>query len=318
MNKASAQHLTIATRESPLALWQANFIAAQLREAHPGLTVELAPMSTQGDRWLSSPLSEVGGKGLFIKELEQAMLDGRAQLAVHSMKDLPAILPAGFALAAVGYRDDVADALVCPAGHSFAELPPGSVIGSSSLRRQALLRSQRTDVELKPVRGNLGTRLAKLDAGDYDALILASTGLTRLGLGDRITHKLPLEWSTVAPGQGALGVECLADDQSTLDLLAPLNQQPTATAVLAERTLSAALGASCSTPLGGYAHWLDADGTAAGHQPLLRLAAVIGTVDGRQVLRSVHTGSDAQALGTAVANDLLAQGAQEILQTFAD
>lgn len=301
--------LTIATRESPLALWQANFIADQLRLAHPQLEVTLAPMSTAGDRWLSSPLSEVGGKGLFIKELEHAMLDGRAQLAVHSMKDLPAVLPTGFALAAVGYRDDVRDALVSPSGLGFAELPKGSKIGSSSLRRQALIRSQRPDLELAPVRGNLGTRLAKLDAGDYDALILASTGLTRLGLGQRITQTLPTSWSVPAVGQGALGIECLSADTDTQALLAPLNDPSIAQAVAAERTLSAALGASCSTPLGGYARW-----EAAGS--LLALTGVVASLDGTQILKVEASGTDPLVLGQQVAEQLLDQGAADILREF--
>lgn len=301
--------LTIATRESPLALWQANFIADQLRLAHPQLEVTLAPMSTAGDRWLSSPLSEVGGKGLFIKELEHAMLDGRAQLAVHSMKDLPAVLPTGFALAAVGYRDDVRDALVSPSGLGFADLPKGSKVGSSSLRRQALIRSQRPDLELAPVRGNLGTRLAKLDAGDYDALILASTGLTRLGLGHRITQTLPTSWSVPAVGQGALGIECLTADTDTQALLAALNDSSIAQAVTAERALSAALGASCSTPLGGYAHW-DAAGTR------LALTGVVASLDGTQILKVEASGADPLVLGQQVAEQLLDQGAADILREF--
>ena len=303
--------LTIATRESPLALWQANFIADQLRQAHPQLDVTLAPMSTAGDRWLSSPLSEVGGKGLFIKELEHAMLDGRAQLAVHSMKDLPAVLPPGFALAAVGYRDDVRDALVSPSGLGFADLPQGSKIGSSSLRRQALLRSQRPDLELVPVRGNLGTRLAKLDAGDYDALILASTGLTRLGLEQRITQTLPTSWCVPAVGQGALGIECLSTDVDTQALLAALNDQPIAQAVAAERALSAALGASCSTPLGGYARW-------QAKALLLTLTGVVASLDGTQVLKVEATGAEPLLLGQQVAQQLLDQGAADILREFQD
>ncbi|MCL4152812.1 UNVERIFIED_CONTAM: hypothetical protein GTU68_026987 [Idotea baltica] len=268
-------------------------------------------MTTAGDRWLSSPLSEVGGKGLFIKELEQAMLDGRAQLAVHSMKDLPAVLPPGFTLAAVGYRDDVRDALVSPSGAGFTDLPKGSRIGSSSLRRQALIRSQRPDLELAPVRGNLGTRLAKLDAGDYDALILASTGLSRLGLGERITQTLPLSWSVPAVGQGALGIECLSADVDTQKLLEPLNDTATAQAVGAERALSATLGASCSTPLGGYAQW---DASTA----QMQLTAVVASLDGSRVLRTEVSGAQAKALGELAAAQLLEQGAAEILQEFQD
>lgn len=304
--------LTIATRESPLALWQANFIADQLRLAHPQLTVSLAPMSTAGDRWLSSPLSQVGGKGLFIKELEHAMLDGRAQLAVHSMKDLPAVLPPGFALAAVGYRDDVRDALVAPSGLGFMDLPKGSKIGSSSLRRQALVRSQRPDLELLPVRGNLGTRLAKLDAGEYDALILASTGLRRLGLEPRITQTLPISWSVPAVGQGALGIECLSADTDTQALLAPLNDQPIADAVAAERALSAALGASCSTPLGGYAQWREQHESNS----MLELTGVVASLDGGQILKVQASGTDPALLGQQVAQELLGQGAADILREF--
>jgi len=193
--------IVIATRESKLALWQARFVRDRLLEKHAGLDVVLLGMTTRGDQWLSSPLSEVGGKGLFIKELEEALQSGRADLAVHSMKDVPASLPAGFALPMVGYRDDVRDALVAPAGHTLASLPEGARVGSSSLRRQCMLLARRPDLEIAPVRGNVGTRLDKCDAGEYDALVLAAAGLNRLGLASRVSELLPIDVSLPAAGQ---------------------------------------------------------------------------------------------------------------------
>ena len=299
--------LIIATRKSQLALWQANFIAQRLRDAHPTLVVELQPMATQGDRWLSSPLSEVGGKGLFIKELESAMLAGQAHLAVQSMKDVPAILPEGFVLGAVGFRDDAMDALVCPTGADLDSLPVGAKVGSASLRRQALLRSRRDDLNIVPVRGNVNTRLQKLDDGEYDALVLASTGLTRLGLQDRITATLDPRWCVPAVGQGALGVECLVDDAHTRSLVACLNDSEVQACVSAERALSAELSATCSTPLGGHARWVEGQ---------LQLEAVLAALDGRRVLRAQGEGHDPQALGQELAQRLLAAGAADILASL--
>ena len=307
--------LIVATRKSKLALWQAEFIAARLRALHPGLSVHLQPMSTQGDRWLSSPLSEVGGKGLFIKELESAMLDGRAHIAVHSMKDVPAVLPEGFVLGAVGFRSESRDVLVAPGGLDLDSLPAGARVGSASLRRQALLRARRPDLHVRPVRGNVGTRLDKLDAGEFDALVLAMTGLQRLGLGERISAVLEPEWCVPAVGQGALGIECRADDTQTLSLLAGLDDAQIRACVTAERALSAGLDAGCSTPLGGHACWRDQD---------LELRAALGRVDGSQVLRATaNSATDAalrepEALGAAVAADLMQQGAGQILAELDD
>ncbi len=299
-----AAPIVIATRESPLALWQAEFVQGVLREAAPGVDVELLGMTTQGDRWLSSPLSQVGGKGLFIKELEEAMLDGRADVAVHSMKDVPAILPEGFALPLIGYRADVRDALVSPSGARLMELPQGARVGSSSLRRQAMLKHLRPDLVMLPVRGNVNTRLSKLDDGDYDALVLATAGLERLGLEDRITERLDVEQSLPAAGQGALGVECRADDERLLGLLGALEEATVADCVRAERAVSAGIGADCSAPLGVLAR---PDGEA------MELLARLGMPDGSRVLEARVRGTDPQAIGQEAAASLMAQGAAELL-----
>jgi len=296
--------IVIATRESRLALWQAEFIRDEIMRARPGLEVALLGMTTRGDRWLESPLSEVGGKGLFIKELEEALLSERADVAVHSMKDVPAHLPEGFALPLIGYRADVRDALVTPSGATLAELPSGAVVGSSSLRRQAMLLASRPDLVVKPVRGNVGTRLDKLDAGQYDALVLAVAGLERLGLGERIAEKLPVSVSLPAAGQGALGVECRADDIELVSLLSALEEPAVAGCVVAERTVSAGIGADCSAPLGAHAV-TRGDG--------MHLQARLATPDGTRVLSAEAHGMDAESLGRAVAESLLAQGARELL-----
>jgi hydroxymethylbilane synthase len=298
------QKLVIATRESPLALWQAEFVKTELEAAHPGLEVGLLGMRTQGDRWLQSPLSEVGGKGLFIKELEQALLDGRADLAVHSMKDVPAALPDAFVLPVIAFRDDVRDALVTRDGRAFDDLPAGARIGSASLRRQAQLRARRPDLQVAPVRGNVGTRLGKLDAGEYDALVLASAGLHRLGLSGRVAEYLDVQRSVPAAGQGALGIECLAAVESVRALLAVLDDPLVRRCVEAERAVSAGLGADCSAPLGAHA-------TLQGDQ--VQLNAVLASVDGRRVLRASARGSDPVVVGGRVVADLRRQGAADIL-----
>ncbi|MEQ8860630.1 MAG: hydroxymethylbilane synthase [Pseudomonadales bacterium] len=303
----SMKELVIATRESPLALWQAEFVKAALEAAHPGLRVSLLGMRTQGDRWLSSPLSEVGGKGLFIKELEQALLDGRADLAVHSMKDVPAHLPDGFVLPVIAYRDDVRDALVSAADGGVAGLPAGSRVGSASLRRQAQLRARRPDLDVSPIRGNVGTRLSKLDSGEYDALLLASAGLRRLGLEARISEHLSVDDSMPSAGQGALGIECLAAAAEVRELLGVLDDAAVNACVSAERAVSAGLGADCSAPLGAYAER---------HGDRLHLRAVLGTVDGSRLLRAEATGSDPGAVGAEVVELLLAQGAAAILDSL--
>jgi hydroxymethylbilane synthase len=301
------KELVIATRESPLALWQAEHIRLALQAAHPGLEVTLLGMRTQGDRWLQSPLSEAGGKGLFIKELEQAMLDGRADLAVHSMKDVPAHLSNEFALPVIGFRDDVRDVLVTQGDVSFAGLPVGARVGSASLRRQAQLLARRPDLEVVPVRGNVGTRLGKLDAGDYDALVLASAGLERLGLSDRITEYLSVVDSVPCAGQGALGIECLAGARQLRELIAVLNDPQVSACVLAERAVSAGLGADCSAPLGAYAE-------LCGDR--ISLVAVLASVDGRRLLRAEASGSDPGKVGAEVVESLESQGARAILDSL--
>ena len=301
------QKITIATRESALALWQAEFVAARLRELAPELDIELLGMTTKGDQWLSSPLSEVGGKGLFVKELEQAILDGRADIAVHSCKDLPAELPDDFELVATGYRADVRDALVSSKYTDLASLPRGAKVGTSSLRRGAQLLARRPDLQLASVRGNVGTRLGKLDAGDYDALVLAAAGLDRLGLGERITEYFSIADSLPAAGQGALSVECAVDaDVELRSLLAGLNDADVACCVAAERSVSAALGADCSMPLAA---------SAALNGDSIDLQALVGAIDGTRLVRVERSGSVSSpaALGAAVAEALLAAGAGPLL-----
>lgn len=302
-----SQTITIATRESALALWQAEFVAARLRELDATLTVELLGMTTKGDQWLSSPLSEVGGKGLFVKELEQAMLDGRADIAVHSCKDLPAELPAGFRLAATGFRADVRDALVSPNYGQLASLPAGAVVGTSSLRRGAQLLARRPDLVLKPVRGNVGTRLGKLDAGEYDALVLAAAGLDRLALGARVTEHFAIDDSLPAAGQGALSIECAANAPTWLaDLLARLDDADTACCVQAERAVSRALGADCSMPLAAHALLEGAS---------IKLSALVGALDGSKLVHITRSGprDNPEAVGAVAAQALLDGGAQPLL-----
>ncbi len=298
------ERIVIATRESKLALWQAEFIQSELMKAAPGAEVTLLGMTTQGDRWLSSPLSQVGGKGLFIKELEEAMLAGSADIAVHSMKDVPAVVPDGFALPLISYRADVRDALVSRSGAGLMDLAEGAIVGSSSLRRQAMLLAVRPDLDMRPVRGNVNTRLAKLDAGEYDALVLAAAGLERLGLAERIAEKLPESLSLPAAGQGALGVECREDAAELIALLGELQDDAVAGCVLAERTVSAGIGADCSAPLGAYAVRTD-DG--------FRLLARLAAPDGSRMLEASATGEDPVVIGNAVATELIGQGARELL-----
>lgn len=305
------QPLVIATRKSELALWQAHFIAEELRRMHPGLVVELLPMSTKGDEVLDKSLAKIGGKGLFIKELETALLAGTAHVAVHSMKDVPAQMPDGFALPVIGYRADPRDALVCRSAGSVEQLPEGARVGSSSLRRQSQLLARRPDLQLQPVRGNVGTRLQLLDDGKVDALLLAAAGLDRLGLEQRITARIDIEDSVPAVGQAALGVECVAGDERVLALLAPLNSEHDSLCVRAERALSFGLGASCTTPLGGYA-------TRSTDTGALGLRAVLGAPDGSTLLRAEAEGRDPEALGAQVAQALLAQGAGDILEQLQD
>ena len=307
MNKQPS--LRIATRESPLALWQANFVKDALNQHHPALYVELVPMTTRGDQILDSPLAKVGGKGLFVKELEKAMLDGRADIAVHSMKDVPMEFPDGLGLAVICEREDPADAFLSNDYRSLKELPQGARVGTSSFRRQCQLKEQRPDLEILDLRGNVGTRLGKLDSGGYDGIILAAAGLIRLGLDERIRERLSYELSLPAGGQGAVGIECRNDDLETLNLLYCLHHSQTAARVTAERAVNARLEGGCQVPIASFAE-LEGDS--------LNLRALVGAVDGSVIYRSERNGSqhDAERLGVEVAEDLLKQGAKAILDAI--
>lgn len=308
MNTAvSPSRIVIATRESRLALWQAGHVRARLQAAWPGCTVELLGMTTRGDQILDRTLSKVGGKGLFVKELEQALADGRADIAVHSMKDVPAQMPAGFALIATLAREIPFDAFVSNRYASLEDMPPGAVVGTSSLRREAQLHAQHPYLGVSPLRGNLDTRLKKLDEGQYDAIILAAAGLKRLGLHERIRNVLPAGESLPAAGQGALGIEARADRPEVADWLRPLIDPVTTACVQAERALTEALNGGCDVPIGAFCE-PSADGR-------LTLRAFVARPDGSQILRSTAEAAagEAIALGRQVASDLLAQGAGDLL-----
>ena len=298
--------LRIATRESQLALWQAEFIKAELERFHPGLQVELLGMKTKGDIILDVPLAKVGGKGLFVKELEQAMLDDRADIAVHSMNDVPMEFPEGLGLAIICDREDPTDAFVSNHYNSLDELPQGACVGTSSLRRQLQVRAARPDLVIRDLRGNVNTRLAKLDAGEYDAIILASAGLMRLKFDERIRSRLSIDVSLPAGGQGAVGVECRTDDARTRALLAPLHHEDTSDRVIAERALNRRLEGGCQVPIACFAE-LQGDN--------LYLRGLVGDLTGKTVLRAEITGPRKQAeqLGIQVAEMLLDQGAGAIL-----
>jgi hydroxymethylbilane synthase len=296
--------LVIATRRSRLALWQAEHIAALLKQLHPELGVELLPLSTRGDELIDQRLDKAGGKGLFVKELESAMAEGRADLAVHSMKDVPAELPPGFALVAITAREDPRDVLLSKKFKSLGGMPKGASVGTSSLRRSAQIAERYPHLEARLLRGNVDTRLAKLDRGEYDAIVLAAAGLVRLGLESRIGARLDTDEMLPAPGQGALGIECVADRAEVAALLAPLADAATAECVRAERTVSRALGGSCSLPLAAFAE------LASGG---IRLRALVASADGTRVLRSESSGSDPEELGNRVAQALRRQGADQIL-----
>lgn len=303
------RRLTIATRESALALWQAEHIKGRLCSLHPGTAVALLGMTTQGDRVLDRPLAAIGGKGLFIKELEVAMQEGRAELAVHSLKDVPMDLADGFMLAAVTAREDARDALVSERYGSLAEMPAGAVVGTSSLRREAQLRERFPGLTVAALRGNVNTRLRKLDEGHYDAIVLAAAGLKRLGFGTRIRALLDPDESLPAPGQGALALECRADRADVAAALVPLADPATTLAVTAERAFSRALSGSCQTPLAAYAEW---------EEGRLWLRALIASRDGREVLRGeaeedVADVEDAAALGTSLADEFIARGAARVI-----
>lgn len=303
---AIPSRLVIATRESALALWQAHHVRDRLRALHPDLPVDILGMTTQGDQNLTSSLAKIGGKGLFVKELEVALAEGRADIAVHSMKDVPVQLPAGFMLAATSAREDPRDAFVSNAYRNLAELPAGSIVGTSSLRRESQLRARHPALRVEPLRGNVQTRLRRLDEGRFAAVLLAVAGLKRLGLEPRITQALPVEDSIPAVGQGALGIECREDRQDLMVLLAPLHDDATARCVRAERAVSLALGGSCTVPLGAHARLIDGE---------LRLQGVVASPDGRTLARAEVAGDarDPEALGRALAEALRARGADGIL-----
>ncbi|MEN3797658.1 hydroxymethylbilane synthase [Aeromonas caviae] len=302
----AARTLKIATRKSPLALWQANFVKDRLEALHPDLQVELVPMSTQGDKILDTPLAKVGGKGLFVKELETAMLEGRADIAVHSMKDVPVEFPDGLGLHTICEREDPRDAFVSNHFNQIDELPQGAVVGTSSLRRQCQLRAARPDLVIRDLRGNVNTRLAKLDAGEYDAIILAAAGLKRLEMAHRIAAFIEPEQSLPANGQGAVGIECRLDDHELHALLAPLEHHETRIRVLTERAMNRALQGGCQVPIGAYA-------LVQGEEVWLR--GLVGSPDGARVIRDEIRGplAEGEALGHTLAQRLLAAGADVIL-----
>lgn len=306
MSYSSLRPLRIATRKSLLALWQAEYVKAELEKHHPGLVVELVPLTSRGDKILDVPLAKVGGKGLFVKELETALLEGDADIAVHSMKDVPMEFPAGLGLAVICPREDARDAFV---SHRFAaldELPQGAVVGTSSLRRQCQLLAARPDLQIKFLRGNVQTRLQKLDDGEYDAIILAAAGLIRLELKDRIRAYIEPELSLPAGGQGAVGIECRMDDLAAIELLKPLHHHTTAEQVSAERAMNRRLQGGCQVPIACYA--LHRNGQ-------LWLRGLVGAPDGSQMLFDEITGpvAEAEQMGIALADRLLAAGADKIL-----
>ena len=303
---SAPERIVIASRASVLAMWQAQHVQNALRSLYPECDVSILSMSTRGDEILDRSFAKIGGKGLFVKELETALESGAAQIAVHSMKDVPMVLPEGFAIAAITAREDARDALVSNRFCSLDELPKGARVGTSSLRREAQLHARRASLSVGPLRGNVQTRLRKLDEGAFDAIILAAAGLKRLGLGERIAALLSPEDSLPAPGQGALGIECLESRPDLIAALGPLQDVATAQAIMAERTLSKLLGGNCQVPLGAYAEF---DAGA------LKLRAFVATVDGQQLLRAEAHGlaNDPEALGQTVAEMLRAQGADAIL-----
>ncbi len=303
--------LRIASRNSPLAMWQANFVKSSLQALHPGLAVEILGFTTTGDRLLHSPLARLGGKGLFVKELERAMLEGEADIAVHSMKDVPAMLPEGLAIPVICEREDPRDALVSNRYESFAELPAGAVVGTSSLRRRCQLMNLRPDLRIVDLRGNVGTRLGKLDHGEYDAIVLASAGLMRLQLEPRIRERLDIAQCLPAAAQGAIGIECREDDAATRALLAGLHHVDTAARVAAEREVTRILDGGCELPIAAHAR------LEAGQ---LHLEALVGKDDGSEILRGGGSGpaTEAQALGGRVVAELIERGAGQIIDTLRD
>ncbi|RLA56966.1 MAG: hydroxymethylbilane synthase [Gammaproteobacteria bacterium] len=308
-----SRKLTIATRESPLALWQARFVQSALTQAHPDLEVRLLGMTSRGDQLLDVPLAKVGGKGLFVKELETALLDGSADIAVHSMKDVPMEFPDGLGLGVICQREDPSDAFVSNRYQALADLPTGSVVGTSSLRRECQLRARRPDLQVKFLRGNVNTRLRKLDEGEYDAIILASAGLIRLGFSERIAQRIDVTDSLPAGGQGAVGIELRSDDDASLALLQIVHHEPTAQRVKAERAMNQRLQGGCQVPIACYAQY-DPDGEQ------LWLRGLVGKPDGSLLLRAEARAPavKAEQLGIGVADDLLVQGAADILTEVYD
>ena len=303
--------LVIASRESRLAMWQAEYLRDCLKNLYPECDVQILGMTTRGDQILDKALSKVGGKGLFVKELETAMEEGRADLAVHSLKDVPMVMPEGFELACVMAREDARDAFVSNNFKSLEELPAGSVVGTSSLRRESILKSRFPHLVIEPLRGNLDTRLGKLDSGAFQAIILAAAGLKRLGLANRIAAFLPLDIYTPAPSQGALGIETLSSNPQIKDWLAPLNDLPTLLAVSGERMVSRQLGGSCEVPLAAYATW---------ENQQMQMCSFVASIDGSKICKAsgqatVNTVADAEKLGLSLAQELLAQGAEKFIKS---
>ena len=303
--------IRIATRKSPLALWQANFVKQNLLLAHKDLTVELIPMVTQGDIILDSPLSKIGGKGLFVKQLEQAILNNEADIAVHSIKDIPAQFPEGLMLAAICQRDEVRDAFVANKYASLNDLPEGAIVGTSSLRRQCQLRSHFPHLIIKDLRGNVGTRLNKLDDEQYDAIILASVGLKRLSLEHRITQYIDTDLMLPAVGQGAIGIESRTDDKQILDIISVLDDKKSRACIQAERAMNNALQGGCQVPIAGYCRLNNDE---------LTLQGLVGRVDGSKIIKQQITGfiNEAESLGEKLAKQLLNQGADLILTELLD
>jgi hydroxymethylbilane synthase len=306
-----SQTIRIATRKSPLAMWQAEHVACELKRVHPGLEVEIVGMITQGDKILDTPLAKIGGKGLFIKELEQGLLSGEADIAVHSMKDVPVELPEGLHLAVIMQREDPRDAFVSNRYKNIDELPQGACVGTSSLRRQSQLAELRPDLKIKSLRGNVNTRLRKLDEGDYDAIILAAAGLIRLGFKARITAFIGPEQSLPAIGQGAVGIECRSGDGRVNELIVPLHHPETASCVQAERAMNQRLNGGCQVPIAGYAML---------EQSSVWLRGLVGEPDGSQIIRGEVEGrpEEAEAMGVGLAEHLLEWGADRILQALYD
>jgi hydroxymethylbilane synthase len=309
----STTTVRIATRKSALALWQAEYVKTQLEHFHPGITVELVPMTTKGDIILDTPLAKVGGKGLFVKELEVAILEGRADIAVHSMKDVPVEFPEGLGLEVICPREDPRDAFVSNTIKSLAELPQGAVVGTSSLRRQCQIKALRPDLDIRDLRGNVNTRLKKLDNGEYDAIILAAAGLIRLEMPERIQEFIAPEVMLPANGQGAVGIECRTNDSTLKALLAPLGCETTRIRVLAERAMNRALEGGCQVPIGSYAI-IKVNGE-------IYLRGLVGATDGSEILTSEISGSidNAEQIGNILADQLLEKGADKILrQVYAE